>query len=641
MKKLISALALILCCPSCVWAGAPTTLTTLRAIRALSNSQAARGFPVAFEATVTSFQTGMVFVQDGDMAIFVGAPKDARLDPGDRVLVKGATAASFRPVVESSSITLLRHGARVQPVPVTFSQLIGAQRDCMLVKLHAVVHSADLALDLGMRSADLQLLTDGGIVHAYVGTNGADAPSYLLDAEVEVTGVEAGVFDDKMELIGVSLLVASLDDIKVLKRSSASPWSLPFTPMDQVLTAYSVHNFSQRVKVHGTITYDQPGSTVVIQNGAISLWITTAFGQPLRIGEQTDVTGFPDLRNGFLTLTQAEIKDTGVLAPITPLHVTWRQLAATGNTAFGHHHDLVSLEGKVVMETQESAKDIYFLVADGHPFTAIYHRPVVNGEHPGDMKQIRLGSIVNVTGICAIDDANPFNGPVDFSILLRSFDDIAVVARPSLLTIRNLTLLVGLLLAVVIAVGARAWYIERKLRRHTSAMAYIERRRSLILEDINGSRPLAEIVENITELVSVELQGAPCWCQIADGAQLGIYPPKLDRLRIVSHDVPARSGAPLGAVFAAIDPLLTKLSENAPEALAGAAGLIALAIETRRLYSDLLHRSEFDMLTDIHNRFSLDKHLKTEIEVARLNAGIFGLIYIDLDCFKQINDQYR
>ena len=70
------------------------------------------------------------------------------------------------------------------------------------------------------------------------------------------------------------------------------------------------------------------------------------------------------------------------------------------------------------------------------------------------------------------------------------------------------------------------------------------------------------------------------------------------------------------------------------------AGLAALAIETRRLYSDLLHRSEFDLLTDIHNRFSLEKHLDALIDEARQTAGIFGLIYIDLDEFKQVNDQY-
>ena len=71
-----------------------------------------------------------------------------------------------------------------------------------------------------------------------------------------------------------------------------------------------------------------------------------------------------------------------------------------------------------------------------------------------------------------------------------------------------------------------------------------------------------------------------------------------------------------------------------------AVALSSLAIETRRIYSDLRHRSEFDLLTDTHNRFSLDKHLDGLIEEARLNASIFGLIYIDLDEFKQVNDLY-
>jgi diguanylate cyclase (GGDEF)-like protein len=76
------------------------------------------------------------------------------------------------------------------------------------------------------------------------------------------------------------------------------------------------------------------------------------------------------------------------------------------------------------------------------------------------------------------------------------------------------------------------------------------------------------------------------------------------------------------------------------ESLSSGARLATLAIETRRLYSDLLHRSEFDMLTDIHNRFALEKQIDEQIARARQNAGIFGLIYIDLDHFKQVNDVY-
>jgi diguanylate cyclase (GGDEF)-like protein len=142
-------------------------------------------------------------------------------------------------------------------------------------------------------------------------------------------------------------------------------------------------------------------------------------------------------------------------------------------------------------------------------------------------------------------------------------------------------------------------------------------------------------------LLSYKLQGAPCWCEIADGTTLGARPEEqaADRLLIISHDIPSHSGEALGAIYAGIDPR-SKFRSAGPEALSNSAQLAALAIETGGLYSDLVHRSEFDLLTDIHNRFSLEKRLDTLITGARRQDEIFGLIYIDLDEFKQVNDRH-
>jgi diguanylate cyclase (GGDEF)-like protein len=177
------------------------------------------------------------------------------------------------------------------------------------------------------------------------------------------------------------------------------------------------------------------------------------------------------------------------------------------------------------------------------------------------------------------------------------------------------------------------------LAKRVEAEAAMERRRSRILEDINGSRPLAEIIEQITEMVSFSLHGAPCWCEIAGGARLGNCPPGSQSLRVVREEIPGRSGPPLGTLFAAFA-LSAPLVANETEALTLGAQIATVAIETRRLYSDLVHRSEFDLLTDINNRFALDKHLEAMIDEARRKASIFGLIYIDLDEFKQVNDLY-
>ena len=622
-------------------AAEPAALATLHAVHILTNEQASHALPVAFEATVTYYRSyeQVLFVEDEGDSIYVQMPSNqAVLLPGDRVLVRGKTHNSFRPEVFAASVTLLNHGELPKPVFATFDQLIRGQLDCALVKMHLVVRTADIALSIlsPTRSISLQTIADGGVIHISLDSEDSNVLKDLLDAEIEAVGVVSGRFDGKMQLTGIDLNVSRLADIKVLRHARVAPWSLPVTSMGDILAAYHEDSHTERVKVHGVITYYQPGSMVVLEDGQRNLRIMTRTYTPMRIGDMADATGFPNLMDGFLTLTSAEVEDSLLRAPVEPIAATWDQLSASANL-----FDLVSIEGKVVMREREAAQDEYVLLAAGnHPFSAIYRHPDVASQIPlPPLKDVPIGATVRVSGICVPSTSDAFNGPVPFDILVRSFDDVTLIARPSWLSIPNLVRLVALLLAVLLAVGIRSWLIERRVRRQTAALAYVERRRSRILEDINNSRPLASVIEQVTELVSFRLQGAPCWCQIADGAQLGNCPSKLSSFRIVQEQIPARSGPPLGSIFVALDPL-TQPREIEAESLLAAASLCALAIETRRLYADLRRRSEFDLLTDTHNRFSLDKHFDTLIMEARRDAGIFGLIYIDLDEFKQINDLY-
>ncbi len=645
MKRLVTTFVVVFGSALAVWAETPATLTSLRAIHALTNAEASHAIPVAVEATVV-YSRGyecLLFVQDGDSALFVRPPTTAALLPGDRIFIKGKTQGSFRPLLVASAVTLLHHGDLPKPAPATFDELVRAEYDSRLVTVQAKVRAADLIVSPAapIRSACLQLLMEGGHIEAYVDGDDESALKDLLDAEVEITGVAAGKFDDKMQLTGIVLYVSTLANVKVLKRANAGLWSLPVTSMDQILSGFHVRDSTRRVQVHGTITYYQPGSAVVLQDGPKSLWISTHTHEPLQIGDLADGTGFPDAHDRLLSLTDGEIQDSHILAPITPRPATWRQLGFwSSNMPDGHQNDLVSIDGQMVTEVRQATQDEYVVVSDGRLFTAIYRHPRAPAVLP-QMLWIEQGSRVHVTGICTILDSNAINPGEEapFNILLRSFDDISVIAKPSMLNVRNLVLLVGLLIVMLFTAGARAWIMERRVRRQNAEVAYTERRRSRILEEVNGSRPLAEIIEQITELVSFKLRGVPCWCQIVDGAQLGNCPLNLTPFRIVSEQIPAHSGPPLGTMYAAFAPL-AKPHVNESEALSMAAGLATLAIETRRLYSDLIHRSEFDLLTEIHNRFSLENNLDRQIVHARQTAGIFGLIYIDLNDFKQVNDVY-
>jgi diguanylate cyclase (GGDEF)-like protein len=233
-----------------------------------------------------------------------------------------------------------------------------------------------------------------------------------------------------------------------------------------------------------------------------------------------------------------------------------------------------------------------------------------------------------------------------FNILLRSVDDITVVKKPSLVNVRSLLILVGFLLGLVLTVGARGWSLDRKVKRQAMAMAAriereakLERHRSAILEDIHGKRPLDEILAEIANMVSLRLDGVPCWCRTADGSQSGNRPADVTNMRVVREQIPVRSVSPLAEIFVALD------ADSVPgptesEIVSMAAGLAFLAIESRRVYSDLFHRSEFDLLTGLHNRFSYERRVQTALEEAQQQGGIHGLIYIDLDQFKSINDRY-
>jgi diguanylate cyclase (GGDEF)-like protein len=655
MMKLFGACALFSLWTGVAWPAAAAPLTSLHAIHVLSNAEASHSLPVEFQATV-GYSRGyenLLFVQDGDDAIFVRPPGHLQLTPGDRILVKGVTQGSFRPIVQGEIIELIRHGELPKPLATTFEELINAKHDSMVVSFRAKVRSADLVASQtpSGHSGRLQLLADSGHLEADVDSDDESALRRLLDDDVELTAVAAGKFDNKMQVTGVVLYVAGLKDIRVLKPAGASPWSLPVTGMDKILAGYQMHDLSPRVRVHGTITYYRPGSAVVLQEGSKSLWLSTHTLEPLQVGDEADATGFPDAHDRLLTLTDATIQDTHIFAPVIPQTMRWLQLGFwSSNKSEGHQNDLVSIEGRVAFQVREAEQDEYVLESDGRLLSAIYHHPVGGGP-PAPIVRIPMGSIVRVTGICVVSDPTDIvpGAEVPFNILLGSPGDVVVVANPSLLNVRNLSMLAGLLFAAVLVVGARGWLLERQVRRQTAAMAgrieaeaALERRRSAILEDINGSRPLAEVLEEITKLVSFSLHGAPAWCEISNGARLGDHP-KDQGLRILRKEIPARSGPALGTIFAGLDERATGSSEpsaDESEALSLAAGLATLAIETRHLYSDLLHRSEFDLLTDIHNRFSLDRCLEAQIEQARLKASIFGLIYIDLDDFKQVNDRY-
>jgi len=577
-----------------------------------------------------------LFVQDGNHALFVQAPEKTSLRPGDRIRIRGRVAPGFRPLIESNSIQVVGHAALPKPVVSGFSDLIRARYDCRLVTVRGRVLGANIVVSKGRRSSRLYLAADTGIVEAVLDNTDTDFLRSLLDAQVELTGTVSGIYDGKWTLTGSLLYLNTRDSIRFLRHASVDPWSLPFTPMQRILDNEKTLDLTPRIRVHGVITYYQPGTALVLQDGQSSLWIQTNDWRTLHVGHRANAIGIPTVHDGFLNLKLGEAREEPNQTQVLPLSAHWSDLSSRS-----HSFDLVSLKGVLVTSVHESAQDEYILSTDGHLVTALFR-------HPQEaMKQIPAGSRVQITGICIPESVNPFNGEAPFIILLRNFDDVTFLSAPSLFNVRNLMNVIGLMTLVLFLAILRSWFLERKVRQQTMAIAHrnkaealLEKQRSRILEMINRSRPLEEILDNITSVASVQLAAVSCWFQGSDGSRYGDPPTHSDKPQhILEQSVKDLHEHNPGTIFASFDSPVTSLSD-AQEVLAGAAQLIAMAIETQRLNSDLRHRSEFDQLTDIYNRFSLDRYLETCIQQAQKGDSPFALLYIDLDDFKQVNDRY-
>ena len=241
--------------------------------------------------------------------------------------------------------------------------------------------------------------------------------------------------------------------------------------------------------------------------------------------------------------------------------------------------------------------------------------------------------------------------PLD--LVLHTSNSITTIAATSLLSVGNLIRVVAALLAIVLIIAVWGWTLRAKVRRQTVTITahaenearherrntQLEVKRSRILEDINSSRPLPELIDEITKIVAFSLDCPYCWCEMPDGARLGNAPGNMQGLRSSRLEIPARAGGSLGTLFAATEAGEPHMPDETG-ALEAGVRLATLAIETRRLYKDLVYRSEFDLLTDIYNRSSLDRYLEQLIEKSKVEGSIFGLVYVDLDEFKQVNDFY-
>jgi diguanylate cyclase (GGDEF)-like protein len=101
-------------------------------------------------------------------------------------------------------------------------------------------------------------------------------------------------------------------------------------------------------------------------------------------------------------------------------------------------------------------------------------------------------------------------------------------------------------------------------------------------------------------------------------------------------------GKVLGAIGIAVTSHAERLRETRElqDRLSGIAAQAAVGIENGELIERVTHQARHDSLTGLVNRSFFAERFEQALELARQDSAPLGLFYVDLDKFKQVNDEY-
>ena len=673
-----------------------STLTTALQVHHLPPAAAQRAYPVRLRAVVTYFDAAnhLLFVQDRSDGIFVEVTGHEKVSmrAGDDVEVAGVTIADFAPDVANAWIDVLGHSGLPAPETASFESASLGREDCRWIEVGGIVqHVAQ-----GKGDTVLTLAWGKDTYKAHVLAS-AGSLAHLVDAEVKLRGVCGALFNGKLQMLGIQMYVPGAECIRVLRAASPDPFSMPATPVTDLLRFSRVPDRGHRVRLRGTVTYASLSGPTWIRDSTGGVMIQDHDAVALAAGDLVDVVGFPEIAGFGPALRGARVRRLQSGAPPAPLRVTAQE--ATKRDLDG---ELVQIEGTLVDQLQLPAEQILAVASGEIIFNA--NLPVRGAAQP-----LPSGTRLRLTGICSVETQPSYDliPPRTYRLLLRSPADVVILGRPPWLTAdRVLPILAG---AALLLIAALAWaaLLRKRVRAQTFALraqtvqlqaAHQTTRDALgkaceaealeldsnrILELIARDQPVDLIVDHIAEAVALHCEGAVC--AILLGAQHGPrvcavpalpagWLEALGRIDLRTVSFSPEFGSP--EQFSA-DPAWADFIDSQPSARfrafcsapievdAATAGVIAaffrnekraanapspqlgpwcnvaaLALERRRLHDQLSYRAQHDGLTGLPNRALLYEKLEAEIVRASRAGGLLGVLYMDLDGFKQINDAH-
>jgi len=466
-----------------------SSITTIKAIRALSQDEGAKGYPVRIRGVVTHFDEGAdsgLIIHDGDFGQFIVAPEQPsalavwrELKQGDAVEIVGHTVrGGFAPNVIPAVI--LRHGPGKLPTPkrIAFGSMLTGRNDCDYVEIEGVVQRTWRSPDPQMATLFAEVSFEEGVIRATFWDHSPADLDRLIDARVRLRGNIGTLFGRTEQLRGVSLFGGRTRDVVVLE-PPPEPFSMPVRSIRSIYNYSAAGEVNRRIRIRGVVTSYVPGHPVevsdfsstarfryvrhviYVSDGGDGARIETEQPQRLVPGTIVDVAGFPAVTPGKPILTNAIFKVAGEAPEPTPVTLADSNVLSPDNDA-----TLVRMEGQLLsVLTNQTERVLVLRVGD-----MVLDANLEADETSKPLERIRPGSVVSVTGVYSYR----WGPPPSFQLFLRSTQDVSVVRMVPWWTVQHTAVMLAILALGACAVAL--WVRTASHRKHREYLAVLTER---------------------------------------------------------------------------------------------------------------------------------------------------------------------
>jgi signal transduction histidine kinase/CheY-like chemotaxis protein len=493
-------------------AGAPPesrVLTSLGEIHALPPEEASRALPVRIRAVVTYLdRDGVWFLQDPTGATFAWAAqlRDLKAAAGDLVDVTGVTGAGdFAPIIGQARAKRVSTGSMPEPAPASFDELLSGSFDSQWIRTSGVVQSVDtkkpLWAQLGIQLGE----------HRYIAIvyNPEALPLPPPDTRVQVSGVCGALFNTRRQIVGIQVYVPSARFVEVLKPAQDAA-ALPPRPINDLLRFSPEESAGQRVRVRGIVTLASPRGPTYVSDADSGLKIRDHALATLKPGDIADAIGFAHAGDFSPEMHDAEIARVAGGRPPSPAVLTVDQVLEGT-----HDAELVQVDAFLVDELAGAGQSSLLLQAGGRLFRATLES--------GQLPALERGSILRLTGICAIESSMnlAYAVPKSFSIVLRSGADVAVIEPAPWWNGSRLLTLLGSMTAFLLAVLAWVAILRRRVDRQTAVIRdKLDQEAALKEAAQQASRAKSEFLANMSHEIRTPLNGILGFASLLATSQL-------------------------------------------------------------------------------------------------------------------------